>query len=206
MSLWGTIFAGLYDGVLRRSEQAGLAAQRAELLAGAHGEVLEIGAGTGLNLAHYGPSVSGLVMCEPEVPMARRLEARVRELKRHVRVVRAPAETLPFEDLSFDTVVCTLVLCSVADRAKTLKEVTRVLRPGGSLLFLEHVRSKEDDLARWQDRLAPLWRRVGQGCRCNSDTLALIADSELSLERCVPGRMPKALPILRPMISGAASK
>jgi len=204
MSLWGRIFAAAYDRVMAATERAGLADQRCELLAGARGEVLELGAGTGLNLRHYGASVSGLVLAEPEEPMARRLERRVHEQARRARVVRAPAESLPFEDASFDTIVSTLVLCTVADQAGALREIARVLKPGGRLLFLEHVRSEQPGLARWQDRLAPLWLRAGHGCRCNSDTLALIEASPLTVLRCGHGRLNKAMPLVRPTIIGAA--
>ncbi|MGI8558023.1 MAG: class I SAM-dependent methyltransferase [Solirubrobacteraceae bacterium] len=204
MSLWGRIFAAMYDRAMDGTERAGLADQRRELLAAARGEVLELGAGTGLNLSHYGPAVSGLVLTEPEEPMARRLERRLRAGSRRARVLRIAAESLPFEDSCFDTVVCTLVLCTVSDRARTLSEVARVLRPGGQLLFLEHVRSERASLAGWQDRLAPLWRRVGHGCRCNSNTLALIEASPLTVVRSESGSLPKAIPLIRPTVVGAA--
>lgn len=206
MNLWGRIVAALYDRVMDATERAGLAARRGDLLAGARGEVLELGAGTGLNLRHYGAAVSGLVLTEPERPMARRLERRLREDGRRARVLCVPAESLPFEDASFDTVVCTLVLCTVSDRVRTLEEVARVLRPGGRLLFLEHVRSADERLARWQDRLAPLWRRVGNGCRCNSDTLALVEGSPLTVVFSETGRLAKAMPLIRPLIVGAAQR
>ena len=103
--------------------------------------MLEIGAGTGLNLALYPDEVDDLVVTEPEEPMAKRLEQRLRDLGRPAQVVRAPAESLPFPDDSFDTAVSTLVLCTVNDPERALTEIDRVLRPGGALLFLEHVRS-----------------------------------------------------------------
>src|SRR5688500_3831136 len=118
MSLYGRIFAGLYDRMLQATEDAGLRDRRRELLAGARGRVLELGAGTGLNLSLYPEDgISELVLTEPEEPLVRRLEERARSLSLAPRVVRAPAEDLPFDDASFDTVVSTLVLCTVDDQA-----------------------------------------------------------------------------------------
>jgi SAM-dependent methyltransferase len=204
MSLWGHVFAAGYDRFLDRTERAGLSALRATLLAQADGRVLEIGAGTGLNLRHYGAGVSDLTLTEPEAPMARRLERKLRATGREAHVVRTSAEHLPFEPDSFDVVVSTLVLCTVDDPAAALAEIARVLRPGGRLLFVEHVRSGDRRLARWQDRCHPVWLRFGHGCHCNRPTRDLLGASPLVIERCEPGRVPKAPPIVRPMISGVA--
>jgi ubiquinone/menaquinone biosynthesis C-methylase UbiE len=207
MSLWGRVFASLYDRMCAASEEAGLREMRAQLLAGARGRALEIGAGTGLNLGHYGDAVTDLVLTEPEEPMARRLERSLAGTGRGARVVRAPAEALPFDDGAFDTVVSTLVLCTAADPRLALAEAARVLAPGGRLLFLEHVRSGDPGRARSQDRWAPLWRRVGHGCRCNQDTEALLrAAPGLTVERLEPTSLPKAAPIVRPAISGSAAR
>src|SRR5690348_14006223 len=137
MSLYGRFFAATYDRLMAGTEKAGLRERRHDLLASASGRVLEIGAGTGANLDHYPDAVTELVLTEPEEPMARRLEAKAAESGRVVTVVRAPAESLPFPDDSFDTAVCTLVLCTVRDPERTLAELERVLKPGGTLLFLE---------------------------------------------------------------------
>jgi ubiquinone/menaquinone biosynthesis C-methylase UbiE len=204
MSLWGRVFAAGYDRALAGSERAGLAERRRNLLAGATGRVVEIGAGTGLNLPHYPRSLDEIVFAEPEEPMARRLEGKLAQTGRPGEVVRAAAEELPFEDGSFDTAVCTLVLCTVSDPTRALAEIARVLRPGGQLLFLEHVRADSPRLARWQDRLSGLWRRIGHGCNCNRETAALIAQSPLSLDRVEQSEIPKAPPIVRPMIVGRA--
>src|SRR5438270_9819744 len=179
MSLYGRIFAAVYDRAMAGTEKAGLGDRRHELLASANGRVIEIGAGTGVNLAHYPDAVTELVLTEPEEPMARRLEAKANLSGRAATVVRAPAESLPFPDDSFDTAVCTLVLCTVRDPERTLAELQRVLKPGGTLLFLEHVRSDDPGLAGWQDRVAPLWRRLGHGCNPNRPTHDLIRDSGL---------------------------
>ena len=200
---WGRLFALGYDRFMAASESAGLRARRRALLAGAEGATLEIGAGTGLNLALYPASVSELVLTEPSPHMAARLRAKLGDDPR-TRVVEAPAERLPFEADRFDTVVSTLVLCTVPDPAAALKEIARVLRPEGRLLFLEHVRAPEDRLARWQDRLERPWRAFGAGCHCNRDTAAGIEASSLRIEDLDRGEIPRAVPIVRPLIAGAA--
>jgi ubiquinone/menaquinone biosynthesis C-methylase UbiE len=166
--------------------------------------VLELGSGTGLNLAHYPRAVTDLVLTEPEEPMARRLEAKLARGALDAQVVRCPAEQLPFADDSFDFVVCTLVLCTVADQGRALGEVRRVLKEGGELRFLEHVRSEDARLARWQDRLAPAQVRVAHGCHCNVDTLASIRAARFEVTSVEHGALPKAPPIVRPMITGTA--
>jgi SAM-dependent methyltransferase len=120
-------------------------------------------------------------------------------------VVQAPAERLPFEDSSFDTAVFTLVLCTVPDPAAALAEAARVLRPNGRLLFVEHVRSEDPGLARWQDRLERPWRFLGDGCHCNRDTVAAIEASPLALERVERGELPKSPPLVRPLVRGQAT-
>jgi ubiquinone/menaquinone biosynthesis C-methylase UbiE len=204
MSIYGRIFASLYDRMLEGSEEAGLRERRRALLENARGKVLEIGAGTGANLAHYPSKVEELVLTEPEEPMARRLELKAAVQGRAVSVVRAPAEQLPFEDDSFDTVVGTLVLCTVSDPERALAEIERVLRPGGALLFIEHVRADDPRLARWQDRFAPLWRRVGHGCNCNRPTPALIRNAGFDSVELEEGELPKSPPIVRPLVAGRA--
>jgi ubiquinone/menaquinone biosynthesis C-methylase UbiE len=205
MSLYGRFFAATYDRLMAGTEKAGLRERRHDLLASASGRVLEIGAGTGANLDHYPDAVTELVLTEPEEPMARRLEARAAESGRIATVVRAPAESLPFPDDSFDTAVCTLVLCTVRDPERTLAELERVLKPGATLLFLEHVRSDDPGLARWQDRLAPLWRKCGHGCNPNRPTPDLIRGSGLTVVELEEGELPKAPPIVRPLRAGRAS-
>ena len=167
--------AGIYDAFLAFGEHRGMRATRRGLLSGARGRVLEIGAGTGLNLDHYPDAIDELVLVEPSAPMADRLEARRAKLARRADIVAAPAEALPFAEDSFDTVVSTLVLCTVHDPDAALAEVRRVLRPGGRLLFCEHIRSDSPRLSRWQDRLADAWAAVADGCRCNRETLETIS-------------------------------
>ena len=201
---WGRGFAAIYDWFLKSSEEAGLNDMRRELLAAASGDVIDIGAGTGINLELFPDSVSRLVMAEPSPHMAKHLRQRVEEGERAVEVVEAGAESLPFRDASFDFAVFTLVLCTVDDPAESLAEAARVLRPGGRMLFLEHVRSPDPKLARWQDRLHGPWHFFAVGCNCNRDTAESIRRSPLELEDLEDGDFPKAPPIARPLIRGSA--
>ena len=196
--------ARIYDRFLMgASQQAGLADKRREALAEASGEVLEIGAGTGLNLAAYPrEGITRLVCTEPNAAMSRQLEARSSEAP--VEVDAASAERLPFADASFDCVTGTLVLCEASSPPAALAEIARVLRPGGHYLFLEHVRSVDHDHARKQDRWAPIWRSVSGGCNCNRDTLATIKASPLTVEKAELGRFPKAPQIVKPLLIGSA--
>lgn len=203
MSLYGRVFAAGYDRAFDAVERAGLSDMRATLLAGARGRTLELGAGTGLNMRHYAAGAA-LVLTEPEEPMARRLERRVRELGSGAGVVRASADRLPFADGSFDTVVCTLVLCTVPDQRAALAEIRRVLRDDGGLLVLEHVRARGPRLTRWQDLVQPLWGHIGHGCHCNRDTLAGIRAAGFNVDQIARSVLPKAPAIIRPLIVGRA--
>jgi len=177
---------------------------RQTLIADATGRVLEIGAGTGANLPHYNGSIESLVVTEPEAPMLRRLQRAAREHAPNAQVLRAPAEDIPFEDDSFDTVVSTLVLCGVDDQPRALREARRVLRPGGRLLFLEHVRADDPGFARFQDRMNWLNRFV-VGCDCNRPTLATIETEGFTVDRLDRTTMPKAPKFVRPLIVGTAT-
>jgi ubiquinone/menaquinone biosynthesis C-methylase UbiE len=206
MSLWGWAFAAMYDRAMAEVEKAGLAAHRERLLAAAAGRVLEIGGGTGANLPFYRSAVTELVLAEPDEQMARRLEPRLVGYRLPARVVRAPAEQLPLEDASFDCAVSTLTLCTVADPVRALAEVRRVLRPEGRLLFIEHVRSDDPDLARWQDRLRGPWAWVGHGCQTNRRTLETILAAGFTVADLRRERLRKALPIVKPLVMGAAAR
>jgi ubiquinone/menaquinone biosynthesis C-methylase UbiE len=203
------LFARFYDRLLSGSEEAGLRDLRAGLLERASGRTLEIGAGTGLDLPHYTDSVSELVLAEPDPHMAARMRERVESgsfAPARIEVIEAPAEELPFDDGSFDTVVSTLVLCTVADPDRALAEARRVLVPGGALLFLEHVRAESRRLAWWQDRLERPWGAFAGGCHPNRPTGEALADAGLWIEQFDRGRFPKAPPWMRPMISGVARR
>jgi SAM-dependent methyltransferase len=201
----GSWFSALiYDPFLWLGERRGMAERRRRVLSSARGRVLELGAGTGLNLPHYPDGLERLVLAEPEEHMADRLERRRRELGRPAEVVLAPAESLPFDEGSFDTVVSTMVLCTVSDPDRALAEVHRVLAPGGSLIFVEHVRSDDPRLARWQDRLRGAWESFADGCICNRPTLDLLRDAGFDVsvsERDAWRGMP---PIVRPLVAGRA--
>jgi SAM-dependent methyltransferase len=196
--------AAIYEPFLWLGERAGMAERRRRVLAGATGRVIELGAGTGLNLDHYPTAVDDLVLTEPDEGMSRRLEARVRESSRTAEVVHAPAEELPFEDHSFDTAVSTLVLCTVEDPERAVSELRRVLRPGGRFLFIEHVRSDSPRLARWQDRLEEPWAAFAEGCRCNRRTLDLL-ESSLAVKRVEQDAWRRMPLILKPLVVGEAS-
>ncbi len=186
-------------------ERGKLGRRRDEIVGRAQGRTLEIGAGTGLNLARYGPGVEALVLTEPFEPMARRLRAKVAAAAGPAaEVIEAPAEQLPFDDDSFDTVVATLVLCTIPDPERALSEVARVLKPGGRLLFIEHVRAETAGLARAQDLLHGPWYFVGHGCHDNRDTLATIRSSGLEIDDLQRGEIEDAPPIVRPLIWGSA--
>jgi SAM-dependent methyltransferase len=196
--------AAVYEPFMWLAERAGMRERRRRALAGARGEVLELGAGTGLNLPLYPTTgIDRLVVTEPEPNMAERLERRAAALGRPVEVVRAPVEALPFDDASFDTVTATLVLCTVADPERSLAEIRRVLRPGGAFLFVEHVRSSNERLARWQDRLHGPWAALADGCNCNRRTPELLraAGFDIAVEHETWRRMP---PLVRPLIAGRA--
>ena len=196
------IFAALYDGLGAAAERGWMGRRRSRLLAGAAGSVLEIGGGTGANLPHY-RDAGRVVVSEPDPFMRGRLRRKLVRARVPVEVSESGAEDLPFRDGSFDAVVSTLVLCSVPNQEKALAEVRRVLRPGGRLLFIEHVRG-EGSVARVQDRVLPLWSRLFAGCHPNRDTLGSIqaAGFEVGkLDRFVP---PGPFTGLVPHIQGEA--
>ncbi|HEX4465084.1 MAG TPA: class I SAM-dependent methyltransferase [Solirubrobacterales bacterium] len=200
---WGRAFAALYDRGLKATEEGGLRQMRRDLLSQASGRTVDLGAGTGVNLDLFPEAVSELVMAEPDPHMIKQLRAKAAG-RGGVEIVEASAQELPFADDSFDTAVFTLVLCTVPDPAVALRETARVLKPGGKLLFIEHVRADEAGLAGWQDRLEKPWRFLADGCHCNRDTVAMIEASSLKLEQTERGRLPKSPPIIRPLVSGSA--
>jgi SAM-dependent methyltransferase len=177
--------ARLYARQSQQAERLGLAARRAQLLDGVAGRVLEVGAGNGLNFAHYPASVTEVIAAEPERHLrALALEA-AREAPIPVHVVDAVAERLPFEAGDFDAVVLSLVLCSVVDVEAALEEVHRVLRPGGELRFFEHIASPRTSLRAVQRSAdATLWPRVSGGCHLARESDRLIEAAGFEIERC----------------------
>jgi ubiquinone/menaquinone biosynthesis C-methylase UbiE len=204
MGIRSRFFAATYDRFMHKAEQEGLSTMRHSLLGQASGRVLEIGGGTGANLAHYPGGVTSLTVTEPEVPMLKRLERRVRAEAPGTTVLRAPAEDLPFEDGTFDVVVSTLVLCGVDDQPRAVREIKRVLRPGGRFLFLEHVRSDDPKAARTQDRLNWLNRAV-VCCDCNRPTLDTIAEAGFQVTALEHTELPASPSFVRPSIVGSAT-
>jgi len=202
--LFSWLYAATYDLFNGPAERARLREQRHDLLAQAVGATIEIGAGTGLNLPHYRPAVTRLVLIEPDPYMSRRLRKRASRLGRDAEILDATSDQLPFPDASFDTAVVTFTLCSVPDEQAALHEITRVLVPGGRLLFFEHVRSADPRIAAKQDKIPfpyPL-----MGCHPNRDTLREIETSPLAVESVRTGELPKAPQIERPMIMGTARR
>jgi ubiquinone/menaquinone biosynthesis C-methylase UbiE len=203
---WGRVFARFYDRALKASEENGLGDMRAALLSDARGRVVEIGAGTGVNIDLYGAGIEDLTLVEPDPHMAVRLRVRLEDGGDAAprRLVEAPAEALPFAADTFDTAVTTLVLCTVPDPVAAVAELARVLKPGGRLLFIEHVRSDDPGRARWQDRLEKPWRFLADGCHCNRDTEAALRASAFQVDQLEQAKLPKAIPIVRPLIRGSA--
>ncbi|NMI01423.1 class I SAM-dependent methyltransferase [Pseudonocardia acidicola] len=201
---WERLVGRVYDRFLWLGEHHGMRARRVALLAEARGRVLEIGAGTGLNLAHYPDAVSELLLTEPSPPMITAVRRRVAASGRDgVRVLAAPAAALPVPDGSVDTVVTTMVLCTVPDPHAALAEIVRVLRPGGRLLFCEHVLADTPRLRRWQRRLAGPWAGFAIGCRCDRPLLADI-ENALRVERVEHGRWSGMPALVRPLVVGVA--
>ena len=204
------LLAAIYDSFMRETERACLGAWREELLCTLSGEVAEVGAGTGINLAHYPRSVTHLTLAEPDRAMRKYLAAR-RSTEPHrareVDVVDAAAETLPFSDASLDAVVGTLVLCSVRDPAAVLAEVRRVLKPGGAYVFLEHGPAEEGSRRLWwQKRLEPAWGLIADGCRLTRRADVAIEAAGLRIETSQRESMRKAWPIMRPTVRGVARR
>lgn len=202
---WLRVMAVLYDPFLWLGEVIGMRRRRRDLLSQAYGRVLEIGAGTGLNVPHYPQAIDALVLTEPEPGMRRTLERRLARHDRPARILDAPAERLPLADASVDTVVSTLVLCTVEDAEPALREIARVLRPGGQMLFIEHVRSESGFLAACQDALLRPWRAFAGGCACNRATLDVMrshgyaVDAQSGVWHGMPA-------IVRPLVVGCAKK
>jgi ubiquinone/menaquinone biosynthesis C-methylase UbiE len=204
MSLRDSFFAMTYDRQMGKTEAAGVREMRKRLLGGAKGRVIEIGSGTGANLPWYGPEVESLTMTEPSAPMVRRLERRLTELGSAGTVLRAPAEDLPFENGNFDVAVSTLVLCGVEDQPRALRELRRVLRPGGTLLFLEHVRAQDAARARQQDKMNWL-NRIVVRCDCNRPTLDTIRQAGFTVATVEHTALPKTPPFVSPAVIGTAT-
>jgi SAM-dependent methyltransferase len=203
------LFARFYTHVLARKEPAELIAFREELLAGLSGRVVEVGAGAGANFPHYPAAVTEVVAVEPEAYLREQARAAAPRAPIPVTVLDGVADALPLEDGSCDAAVACLVLCSVPDQASALGELARVLRHGGELRFLEHVRGESARMARWQ-RLADrtFWPRLFGGCHTARDTVGAIERAGFALERrrdLRPESLPSFLPV-HPQAIGTARR
>lgn len=203
------LMAAIYDRFLAPSEAHGVAQWRGELLAEASGHVLEVGAGTGLNLAHYPTHIEALTLNEPDPDMQRKLKTKLKQQPPpfEVSINDASIEALPMPDESVDTIVCTLVLCSVPDPERALKELYRVLKPQGKLLYLEHIAAQDDpSRLRMQRLIEPGWKLVAGNCHLTRHTEDTLRRSGFTIEACTHESMRKAMPFLRPTIRGVAIK
>jgi len=202
------LMSAVYDRMTRKSNKACLDQWRAELLRELSGAVLEVGAGTGATLPYYPKTVTQLVLCEPDPHMRRKLQVKrdAAGLK-HVEISDASLKALPAAPASLDAVVCSLVLCSVPDPQAALKEIQRVLKPGGKLVFLEHVAADgEPNRLKWQKRIEPVWKHLMGNCHLTRRTEAAISAAGFNIERIERESIRKALPIVRPSIRGVARK
>jgi SAM-dependent methyltransferase len=199
------LFARFYERLSRLMERD-VGERRDELLSGLFGRVLEIGAGNGMNFAHYPSTVDEVVALEPEPYLRQKAEAAAAGAPVRVRVGDAAAYPLPLADESVDTAIASLVLCSVPDPGRALAEMRRVLKPGGELRFMEHVRSDRPRKARVQERLDSLgiWPRVAGGCHCSRDTVATIEGAGFEVERVRPFDLGPSWGITNPHVLGIA--
>ena len=202
----GRLLAAAYDRLTRASEEACLQDWRAGLLRTLSGHVLEVGAGTGLNLPYYPPELPRLVLSEPDPHMRRRLLEKVRAMDHvHIEVLAASLEHLPLPANSIDAVVGTLVLCSVPRLDEALREIYRVLKPGGRFVFLEHVAAENRPRRlKWQRRVEPLWKRIAGNCHLTRRPAEAMVAAGFAISELRRESMRKAWPLVRPTIRGVA--
>jgi SAM-dependent methyltransferase len=196
------LFAAMYDRSMAMAERNGLGQRRRQLLASARGRVLEIGAGTGANLTHY-RDIDSLDLIEPDGAMRKRLEARLGQVSVPVTVHAVGLERARLPEHGYDTIVTTLVLCSVDDIDAAVTRLRGLLAPGGQLLFLEHVVGT-GARRRLQRAVAPMWRRVAAGCRCDRDTLAALRGGGFFITDLERFALPMPNPLVRPAAQGVA--
>jgi ubiquinone/menaquinone biosynthesis C-methylase UbiE len=175
--------------------QQKLAPYRERVVSAAEGRVLEIGIGPGFNLPIYGTKAECVIGLDPSpklLSMARRMAQRV---PGRIELIESSAEAIPLEDKSIDTLVMTWTLCSIPDPSRSLREMHRVLKPGGRLLFVEHGRSPDPHVRWWQDLLTPAWKRIGGGCHLNRAIGTLIEEAGFRFDRIDTGYMPGPRPM-----------
>lgn len=168
----------------------GASAERARFVPRASGVVLEVGVGSGLNIPVYGPAVQKLYALDPSPELLRMARPRAKQASFPVELLEQSAEAIPLADESIDTVVTTWTLCSIPDAARALREMRRVLRRDGRLIFIEHGRSADPGVVRWQDRLTPWWRRLGGGCHLNRPIDRLLAQGGFEVAEMETGYGP----------------
>ncbi|GLO65071.1 class I SAM-dependent methyltransferase [Oceanobacillus kimchii] len=176
----GKWFPSIYDLLMRPLEQTKLKKIRKTLVSQAVGRVLEVGSGTGVNFPHY-LDATRVDAIEPNPLMKERALKRTERARIPIQTYLVKAEKLPFADNTFDTVVATLVFCTIPEPMKALQEIQRVSKPNAKILFFEHVRLDQASLGKTQDILTPLWKKICDGCHLNRDTLELIKQSNLSV-------------------------
>jgi ubiquinone/menaquinone biosynthesis C-methylase UbiE len=174
----------LINLAMRRQE---LVAYRSHVIPAAEGRVLEIGVGSGLNLPFYSRNVERLVGLDPSPKLLSMVRRNLKRNASPVELIEGSAEAIPLKTNSVDTVVTTWTLCSIPDADRALREMHRVLRPGGHLLFVEHGRAPEPNVRWWQDRLTPVWKRIGGGCHLNRAIQMLIEDAGFEFDRLETG-------------------
>lgn len=197
------LLAATYDAALARAERAGLADRRRRLLAAARGRVLEVGAGTGLNLHAYPATIDRLEVLEPDRAMRARLARRAAGTALPVEVHAGSLEDAPLSPGSYDTVVTTLVLCTVADLDLAVGRIAELLAPGGQLLFLEHGRAP-GWRGRAQSLATPVWRRVAGGCRLDRDVPVALRKADFVISDIERFRLSGCSPLLAPAAQGRA--
>lgn len=202
------LMAKYYDKFMQDAEERGLRDWRRALLKNISGDVLELGCGTGANLAFYPATVKKLILTEPSIHMRRKLEDKVVSYKQFdIKIINDTAESISLPDSSVDAVVCTLVLCSVKDLTKALSEIHRVLRPQGKLYFIEHVAATTNiKRYQWQRRLAFIWKHIFDGCCITRKTEEAIVQSGFKILEIERQSMRGVPPIVRPSIRGVAVK
>lgn len=202
-------FAAFYERICKLEEASPAVRRvREDIVGGASGRVLEIGAGTGASFPYYAEAVTSVDAVEPDPFMLRRARAAAEIAGSAIELHQSPAEELPFDDATFDAAICSLVLCSVSSPKRALSEIKRVLKPGGELRVYEHVRYDYPFGAFWQDLIAPAWRWIGAGCNPNRDTAASIREAGFEFQRLRVKYTAPPLPpmfFVRPHIIGVAT-
>lgn len=214
--LWGwrrliimsRFFAFIYDPLIAKTEEACLKGWRKTLLKNAHGIVLEVGAGTGANLAHYTDTVDELIISEPDEFMSKRLLEKLKGFNfKNTSIKDFGMEDINLADNSVDCVVSTLVCCSVGNPQKSLQQAYRVLKPGGKLLFMEHVAAENNPKRlKWQSIINPIWKRISGNCHTNRETEKTIIEAGFTIKDITKASMRKAPAFVRPTIRGIAIK